>query len=70
MNLQIYLMSFRRSAFHLYMRNLFQASHFVQGRDIVLRIIIEYSSLRDFAPLKLGEMIHPNLVVKIFTFIF
>jgi hypothetical protein len=30
----------------------------------VLRIIIEYSSLRDFAPYKLGEMIHPNLVVS------
>ncbi len=36
----------------------------------MLRIIIEYSSLKDFALSKLGEMIHPNLVVKIFTFIF
>ncbi len=32
------------------------------GRDIVLRIIIEYSGLRDFGPQTLGEMIHPNLV--------
>jgi hypothetical protein len=27
-------------------------------------MIIEYSSLRDFAPYKRGEMIHPNLVVS------
>jgi hypothetical protein len=40
-------------------------------RDIVFRIILEYIvAARDFAPLKLDEMIHPNLVVKRFTFIF
>jgi hypothetical protein len=38
------------------------------GRDIVLRIIIEYSGLRDFDPQKLGEMIHPNLVFNALIF--
>ncbi len=30
--------------------------------NFLLKIIVEYSSLRDFAPYKLGEMIHPNFV--------
>jgi hypothetical protein len=32
--------------------------------DIVLKIIVKYNSLRDFAPYQLGEMIYLNLVVK------
>ncbi len=37
----------------------------------MLRIIIGYIvASRDFAPYQLGEMIHPNLVVKRFTLIF
>ncbi len=36
----------------------------------MLRITIEHSSFKGFYPQKLNEMIHPNLVGKIFTFIF
>jgi hypothetical protein len=36
----------------------------------VLGIIVEYSSFKGFCSYQLGQMIHPNLVVKRFTFIF
>ncbi len=41
------------------------------GDMVLMRIIIECNSFKGFCPLKKrGEMIHPNLSVKRFTFIF
>ncbi len=41
-----------------------------QGKDIVLRFITEYTSLRDFGPYVIGVLLYEDLLKKIFLLVF